>query len=307
MSLSGWSEQCRKEIEKLWVEKYRPDKLDDVLLSGVNNSLFKGFVERRDIPNLMFVGMAGVGKTTVAKILVREIGGDCLELNASDERGIDTIRGRVKRFLATEVTVGRRVKVVFFDEADYITTEGQAALRNIIEMFSDIGRVIFSVNYLHRVLPAIVSRCQVIEFRPISVKMRVILFEKILKNEGIEYNLDDIVCLGEDCKGDLRAGILALQKASYEGSFKYETREMFSGIEELLDVARRGDWKRLYSLVTASGDYSVLYRQLFDLFWDRNTEKEIAVVGEYMYRDGVVFDRAINFLLCIRELVKYMV
>jgi len=290
----------------LWIEKYRPTLLENVVLPDNQMEMFKGCIKAGDIPHFMFVGPAGTGKTTVARILMKAVSAEGLELNASDNRGIDTVRNTIKSFLSTELIFGKKVKVLFLDEADATTGDFQTALRNTMEAYSDTSRIIFSLNYFGKMIDPIVSRCQVVHFEPAATKGIVQLLYKIADVENVIADDDDLFALAEDCNGDLRKAIGTLQRDSTSGTFKYAG--LLSGFVEvgpLVNLAKKSDWKKLYELASKMDCFEGVYRALFDEYWLRN-DKCIGVIGEFMYRDAIVYDKQINFLCCMRELSKYL-
>ena len=176
----------------LWVEKYRPAKVEDCILPDAIKSTFQEYVNRREIPNLLLSGSAGVGKTTIAKALCEEVGCDYIVINGSEENGVDTIRIKIRNYASSMSLMGGR-KVVILDEADYLTPNAQAILRAGIEEFSNNCSFIFTCNFKNRIIDPIHSRCTVIDFKPngSKAKMATQFFkrvENILAEENIEYD-----------------------------------------------------------------------------------------------------------------------
>jgi replication factor C small subunit len=203
---------------EIWVEKYRPRTLDEIVGQEEVVARLKGYVERKNIPHLLFAGPPGTGKTASAIALTRDIFGEdwrdnFIEMNASDERGIDVVRHKIKEFART-APINAPFKIIFLDEADALTADAQAALRRTMEMYSRICRFILSCNYVSRIIEPIQSRCAVFKFKPVppsAMKKRLL---EICKNEGVDITDDGLEALIYISGGDFRKAINALQGAA---------------------------------------------------------------------------------------------
>ena len=196
----------------LLVEKYRPSTLEHYVGNENIKEVIQKYLNQNDIQNFIFYGGAGTGKTTLAKIIVKNLDCDFLYLNASDENGIDTIREKVKGFASTASFKG--IKVVILDEADFITIQGQAALRNVIETFSRSTRFILTCNYIERVIDPIQSRCQVLKIVPPSKLDTAKHTAWVLDQEEISYETDDIKSIVNQYYPDLRKMLNTIQSST---------------------------------------------------------------------------------------------
>jgi len=211
-----------ENMQEIWTEKYRPQKLSDVVGQRDIVERLSSYVRSKNLPHLMFAGPAGVGKTTSALAMAKEMYGETwrnnfIELNASDERGIDVVRGKIKEFARTAPLGGADFKIIFLDEADALTQDAQAALRRTMERFSRNCRFVLSCNYSSKIIEPIQSRCAIFRFRPVKAEDIKHHLKIVAKKEGVKIDdaaLDAIVHVGE---GDMRKSINSLQVAATIG------------------------------------------------------------------------------------------
>ena len=272
----------------LWVEKYRPKKIQDCILSEDLKQTFLEFVKKKEIPNLLLSGTAGTGKTTVARALCDEIGADYIIINGSDEgRQIDTLRNKIKNFASTiSLTKDANHKVVIIDEADYMNAESvQPALRNFIETFFNNCRFIFTCNYKNKIIPALHSRCTVIDFRIVNgqkVKTATQLMDRlsiILKDEGVEFDKKVLAEVIQKYYPDFRRTINELQRYSVRG--KIDSGILFSLSEEnnkdLIVKLKDKDFNGMRKWVIQNLDKepSALFSSIYDNLYEHLEPKSI--------------------------------
>ena len=290
----------------LWVEKYRPTKIDEMVLEPEHKAALDGFLEDGAIPHLLLVGVVGSGKTTIGRILAKNTDCSVLELNASDERGIDTVRDKIKTFL---MTAGLRAwRVVFLDEADKLTPDAQAALRNVMERFSAHGRFLMTANFEDKIVEAVRSRCQILRFKTLNRKQVYKLCNRILAAEDVKFGPEDVLRVIEDHYPDVRSVVNSLQLGSRKGEFTYVG--LFDVVNEVRERLVAKDVNGIRKLVmTHRPDFTLLYRGLFDSIpkFVKSAEDRTSVainIAEYMFRDAIVADREINFAACCLDITK---
>ena len=251
---------------EIWIEKYRPQTLDDVVGHEAIIERLKQYIVQQDLPHLLFAGPAGTGKTTSAISVAKEIYGDdwrenFLELNASDQRGIDVVRDRIKSFARASFG-GYDHRIIFLDEADALTSDAQSALRRTMEQFSDNTRFILSCNYSSQIIDPIQSRCAVFRFSPLGDDAVVKQIGIIAETEGIEITDDGMDALVYAADGDMRKAINGLQAASVMGDVVDE-----EAVYTITSTARPEEIREMVTK-SMSGDFTAARAQLDSLLTD---------------------------------------
>lgn len=294
------------DVEELWVEKYRPQKLDELVGQQEIISRLKMFVGKRSLPHLLFAGPAGTGKTTAALCIARELFGNgwrqnMLELNSSDERGIDTVRTKVKDYARTRPIGDVPYKIILLDESDALTSDAQHALRRTMERYTHTCRFILDCNYSSRIIDPIQSRCAIFRFRRLSAKEIEQMFKRIARGEKLTLAPDAIKAMIYVSGGDMRRAINVLQsaatlkkkvdeKAIYEVSAAAKPEE----VREMLELALAGKFedarKKLHGLLIDKGlagedVLDQVHREIFNLKIPERVKVELVdKVGEFAFR-----------------------
>ncbi len=296
----------------LWVEKYRPNKLDNYIGNEHLKSKVSVYLESGDIPHLLLFGRAGTGKTTLAKLLVNNIDCDYLYINASDENSVDVVREKVKNFAST---LGfKDMKVIILDECDYITPNAQAALRNLMETFSKNCRFILTCNYVERIIDPIQSRCQSFQIIPPDRKQVAQHLANILNNETIQYDIKDIATIVNGGYPDIRRVINGAQRQVVSGKLTIDENTITQNDYklEVLDILKTQDKKNSFQNIrqlladSKVTDFSDLFRLLFDTVddWGKGHIAEcILILSKYQQSDAVVVDKEINVMAMFVEII----
>lgn len=301
----------------LWVEKYRPQKIDDCVLPESLKKTFREYISQGELPNFLFCGTAGVGKTTVAKALCNEIGAEYLMINGSEESGIDTLRTKIKGFAST-VSLTDAKKVVILDEADYLQANStQPALRAFIEEFANNCRFILTCNYKNRIIEPIHSRCSVIEFKIDNKDKQEIaatFFKRatqILKQEDIEFDQKVVVELVMKHFPDYRRILNELQRYSVSG--KIDSGILVNMSEEsfksLVKLMKEKDFTEVRKWVAknSDSDTTALFRELYDsastTIEPNSIPQLVLVLADYQYKAAFVADHELNIMAALTEIM----
>ena len=301
--------------EFLWTEKYRPKTISDCVLPERLKKVFQEFVDDKQIPNLLLHGSSGVGKTTVARALCKEVGCSDFVINGSEESGIDVLRNEVKRFASTGSLTGNGRKMVILDEADYLNPSStQPALRGMMEEFSSNCGFIFTCNYPSKIIPALHSRCTVIEFKITQSEIKESFVERvkyILDTENISYDKDVVVGLTDKYLPDLRRIINELQKSATSGVIDADTLQDYEAvsIDELCDLLKQNqfDEVRQWVVENQEGEPTALLRKIYDSLSDmlepESVPGAVLIIADYSYKSTLVSDQEINLVACMVELM----
>ena len=296
----------------LWVEKYRPTNLDSYIGNEHLKSKVEIYLESGDLPHLLLYGRAGTGKTTLAKLLVKNIDCDYIYINASDENNVDTVRTKVKNFAST---IGfKDMKVIILDECDYVTPNAQAALRNLMETFSKHCRFILTCNYVERIIDPIQSRCQSFQIIPPSKNEVAKHLHNILIQENVIDSPEDIKVLVESGYPDIRRVINSAQRNVVKGRLKLDTSSIIQNdyklkLLKILETQnKKNAFKEIRQLLADNKitDFADLFRLLYDEVdeWGKGHVAEcILIIARYELSDSQVVDKEINAMAMLIELL----
>ena len=298
----------------LWVEKYRPIKLDDYVGNEHLKEKVSGYIESEDVPHLLLFGRAGTGKTTLAKLIVKSIECDYMVINASDENNVDTVRNKVKNFASSQGF--KKYKIIILDEFDYMTPNAQAILRNLMETFSKHCRFILTCNYVEKIIDPIQSRCQTFQIVPPSKKEVAVQLDKILKSEDVNYDVKDLVPIIDSSYPDIRKVINTCQLNSVKGVLKLSKNDLLDSDfkTKILDILKASDdsrnkYMKIRQTVADSKvqDFTEMYSLLYDKVDEYASGKVsgvILVLAEGQHRDALAVDKEIPFMATILNILS---
>jgi DNA polymerase III delta prime subunit len=301
----------------LWVEKYRPTSVSDCILPDRLKKPFQEYVDRKEIPNLMLTGSAGVGKTTIAKAMCDEIGINHLYINASENRGIDMLRTTIRNYAST-VSLTGGTKVIILDEADYLTPEAQAAMRGAIEEFAANCTFIFTCNFKARLIDALHSRCSVIDFalkadeKPKMAMQLMKRMENILTEESVKYDKAVLAKIIEKYFPDYRRTLNELQRFSSSGNLDAGIVSQLSDIRKIADLVNSLKEKnfgemRKWCVANSDIEPARIYRKIYDGLYEymkpHSIPQAVVTIGKYQYQAAFVADQEINLVACLTELM----
>ena len=303
-----------KDDHSIWCEKYRPSTMETYIGNEHLKSKVSIYLESGDLPHLLLYGRAGTGKTTLAKLLVKNIDCDYLYINASDENNVDTVRTKVKTFAST---MGfKDMKVIILDECDYITPNAQAALRNLMETFSKHCRFILTCNYVERIIDPIQSRCQSFQIIPPSKKEVAVHLSNILKNENVTFKVDDIATIINGGYPDIRKVINTSQRQVVKGELKLDAQEIILSdyklkllkVLQTKSKTRKEIFTEIRQILADAKvtDFADFFRLLYDevdTYGKGHIAECILIIARYESSDTHVVDKEINAMAMLIELL----
>ena len=319
-------ERTPKNDHSLWVERYRPPTMDRYIGNEEVKEKFVQLIKKNDIPHILLFGPAGTGKTSLAKLLVKNINCDSLYINASDESRIDDVRIKMKNYACSAGF--KPLKVIILDEADKLTPDAQRALRNMLETYSAYTRFILTCNYVEKIIPAIFSRMQSFEIKPLSKKDIAVRLVEILQTENVSFTQEDIITIVSTYYPDIRKIIGFAQQSTFETQEPDGTTSLkikiikenaveIDMLNKLIDLLKNpnkaGVFNEIRQLTTEfdTGSLETVYRHLFDKVEEYAKGKEALIIYELadsLYQTSLVIEkvRDIVFVSCMYKILKHL-
>ena len=295
----------------LLVEKYRPTNIDNYVGNENIKSTIKDYISQNDIQNLLFYGPAGTGKTTLAKLIAKNIDCDLLYINASDERGIETIRDKVSGFASTMSF--KSLKIVILDEADFLTIMAQASLRNVIETFSRSTRFILTCNYLERIIDPLQSRCQTLKIIPPNKLDIINHLMKITNKEGIKHSVSDLETIVNNNYPDVRKMLNTIQVSTVNNTINLDESTLVESnyMDKVLSELnkKKPNWRTIRQIIADSNvsDFEGFYRYLYDKSNEYAPGKEGMIayyINEYSYQSNFRIDKEVNCMALMSKIIE---
>lgn len=307
-------EQEQRQTHTLWAEKYRPITMETFIGNDLVKEKANEFIQKNDLPHLLFHGRAGGGKTTLAKLLAMNLNCDTKYINASDENSVDDVRTKVKGFAST--TGFKDLKILILDEADYLTPNAQAALRNLMETFSKDTRFILTCNYPEKIIDPIISRCQVFELIPPSKKDIAKHLARILSMESVKFEPTDLAFLVNAYYPDIRKILNNAQMQSVDGALKINQKAIIDSDYKLkiLEILKekskdkKASFKDIRQLLADNSvsDFTDVYKLLYDSIDDYalgSIAPVILILSEMEYKSAFVVDKEISFMSAVIQIL----
>lgn len=295
----------------LWSEKYRPTRLEDFVIPSDFRNKVTQWIEEGDLPHLLLAGPAGTGKTSLAYFLRDNISPDehSMTLNASNENSVDVIRNKVQNF-SMGISFGG-LKICIMDECDYLSINGQAAFRNVMETYSAKTRFILTCNYPDRIITPLKSRCQTFNFAEFDRTQIIKTLATIMVKEKVKGTAEQLALIADSCGSDIRKAIGVLQYSSLRGKLTIDKKKMVSDdykykVVTLINEKKLTEIRELLS-TNMVRDFAPLYSFIFNRADDitiKDSNDARLIIAEYLYRDALVADKEVTFAACILEIMK---